>query len=226
MPYVIAVACTTAFFAFEYFPSKTKSYIEAKQKHSEAKNKRKKTESEIIKLAKGTELHTQYLKEKKIADITWEKLKEVKKHDQIFGFRNYQSFFAELGWVIGLFIYSLFNLFRVFTSSNNDVGYSILHSVIISISIFYLYWIFQPLPDLSTTSYYFASVISGLFVTLSIYLMSKYKFSDIGKLQNIIRGLFDFIIIETEEEDFIREEKLKTYKKRRIELIKNALDNE
>jgi hypothetical protein len=112
------------------------------------------------------------------------------------------------------------------TAINKEKGYILLHTTILSITIFYLFWIFQPFQDLSKFSYYLMSIITGVVISCSIYLMSKYKFTDTGKLKYIIKNLFDFIIVEVNDKELIKEDKKEYYEKKSIDLVKNALDNE
>ncbi|PKH51897.1 hypothetical protein CXF68_14910 [Tenacibaculum sp. Bg11-29] len=226
LPYIIAVVCTTAFFSFEYAPEFTKEYKEAKINHLEAKRNRTLALNKVKAFAKGSEVHNNYLKNKKNTDDAWSKLKKVKSNDAVFGFTNLQQFLGEFGWVFGLFIYSVFNLLRSLTNMNKEKGFILLHITLLSISIFYLYWIFQPFQDFSKFSYYLMSVLTGGIVSFSIYFMSKYKFTDIGKLQVIVRNLFDFILVDVNEKELIKEEKKEYYEKKSMELVKNALDNE
>lgn len=223
---MLAVVCTTAFFSFEYAPDKTQEYLKAKQNHTEAKKKRTKALNKLKESVKGTAVYEAYLIEKNKTDKLWSKLNIVKKEDVFFGFTNVQQFLNEFGWVLGLFIYSLFNLFRSYTANNKEKGYIFLHTVILAISCFFLFWIFQPYQDIAKVYYYLMSIACGITISYSIYLMSAYNFSDIGKLQNIIKGLFDFILVDSKEKDFVKEEKKKYYEEKSIEIVKNALDNE
>ncbi|CAM1345515.1 conserved membrane hypothetical protein [Tenacibaculum amylolyticum] len=225
-PYILAVVCTTAFFSFEYFPDKSSEYLIAKRNHTKAKKKRAIALNKLKDFAKGSVLYEKYLQEKIETDKAWQELKRVKKNDIIFGFTNTQQFLSELGWVLGLFLYSLFNLFRTYTSNNKELGYVFLHTTVLSISCFYLFWIFQPYQDIAKMYYYLMSVISGIVVSYSVCLMSRYKFSDVGKLQMIIRDLFDFILVDAQKEDFVKDEKKKYYEKKTLEIAKKALDNE
>ncbi|WP_271406955.1 hypothetical protein [Tenacibaculum soleae] len=220
------MVCTTAFFCFEYAPEYTKEYLTAKKNHVEAKKNRTLALNRVKEFAKGSEVYNTYLKNKKNTDDAWSNLNKVKSNDKVFGFTNLQQFLGGFGWVFGLFIYSIFNLFRCLTSANKEKGFILLHITILSISIFYLFWIFQPFQDFNKLSYYIMSILTGVIVSFSIYFMSKYKFSDTGKLQIIIRNLFDFILIDVNEKELIKENKKKYYDEKSIDLVKNALDNE
>jgi hypothetical protein len=225
IPFLIAVVCSIAFFSFSFFPAKTSAYLAAKKTHNAAKIKRTEALEKLKMIGKGTPEYARYYEEKVLTDKAWEELKRVKNEDRVFNFTNIQQFFGELGWVLGLFIYTLFNIFRV-SINGNDKGYLLLHLTINSISIFYAYWIFQPFQDISLISYYAAAFITTILLSYSIYIMSKYKFSDVGKLKSVIRDLFDFIIIDSKEENLINKEREDLYDKRTVELVKKALDNE
>lgn len=225
-PYLLAVVCTTAFFSFEFVPVKSLEYKEIILKHKEAKKKRTKALNKLKESTKGSPVYSEYLKEKRNTDKLWKELKVIQNNNKFLGFTNIQQFLGEFGWVFGLFIYSLFNLFRSYTSSNKEYGYIFLHSVILGISCFYLLWIFQPYQDIPKIYYYLMAILSGVAISFSVHLMSLYNFSDIGKLQKIIRGLFDFILIDSKEKDLIKDEKKDYYKKKSLDLVKNALDNE
>lgn len=225
-PYFLAVVCSTAFFSFEYVPEKSLKLKESTKKYLKAKKKRTEALNKLKEYTKGTALYEAYLIEKKNTDKLYSNLKEVKQNDRFFNFKNIQQFLGEIGWVLGLFMYSLFNLFKSYTATNKERGYIFLHSVLLSIACFYLFWIFQPYQDIPRVWYYIMSVASGIVISYAVYLMAAYKFSDVGKLQLIIRNLFDFILVDAKENDFVKEDKKEYYEKKSVELAKNALDNE
>lgn len=226
LPFIVAVICVIAFFCANFFPEKTESYLNAKKKHYEARSERQNALEEVKLLTKGTTEYKNYLLAKSKADLAWKKYQDVKKADRVFGFTNIQQFLGQLGWVFGLFFYSVFNLFRSYTSSTNDKGYQILHVVLNGISIYYMFWLFQPFQDLSLIYYIVFSILFSVLISYSIHLMVKYNMSDIGKLQSIIRECFDFILIEVKENKMIKEDKKSHYDDKSVELVKNALDNE
>lgn len=226
IPYIIAVICSTAFFAFEYSPDVTESYKFAKQNHLEKKKARTIALNALKEYGKGSVEYDNYLKEKIATDKAWKELSKVKENDRVFGFTNLQQFLAEFGWVLGVFIYSLFNLLRSFLARSRDFGSIMLHSTLIIIACFYLFWIFQPFQDLSKFSYYLVSILTGILISFSVYFMSLYRFTDVGRLQNTIKNLFSFMFIEIEEREFIKQDKKEEFKEKRLELAKNALDNE
>ncbi|WP_348747804.1 hypothetical protein [Tenacibaculum sp. 190524A02b] len=226
VPYILAVVCATAFFAFEFAPDKTKAYQEAKANHLERKKARTLALSKVKEAAKDTEVYKLYLKEKKATNEAWLEYLEVRKKEKFLGFRSFQQFLGELGWVLGLFIYALFNLFRSYVEEKQNKGIIVLHGTLIIIACFYLYWIFQPFQDVNKISYYIMAVLTGLLVCSAVYLMAKYKFTQVHKLQLTIRNLFDFILVDTKEQALIKEEKQNYYNKKSLELVKNALDNE
>ncbi|WBX78322.1 hypothetical protein PG911_08690 [Tenacibaculum ovolyticum] len=170
--------------------------------------------NKLKEFSKESEAYSNYLLSKKITDKAWDELKKVKSNDKVFGFTNLQQFLGEFGWVFGLFIYSVFNILRSLTAINKERGYILLHTTILSITIFYLFWIFQPFQDLSKFSYYLMSILTGVVISCSIYLMSKYKFTDNGKLKDIIKSLFDFIIVDVNDRELIKEDKKEYYEKK------------
>ncbi len=226
MPYLIAIICILSFFSSSFFPSKSEKFLTAKKTHIQAKAKRTIALENVKKIAIGTKEYELYLKEKLAADLAWEELNRIAEEDKVFNFTSIHQFFYSFGWAFGVFLYAIFNLFRVYTSNPNDIGYKVLHTTILSISIFYMCWIFQPLRDLSVVSYYFASAVTATLISYSVYLMSKYNFSDIGKLQLLLKDVFDFILFEVKEKELIKENKKEIFRKRSITLMKNALDNE
>jgi len=127
-PYILAVVCTTAFFAFEYIPDKSLEYLKAKQNYTKAKKKRTVALTKLKKYAEETSFYKEYLIEKKRTDEAWTKLNIIKENDTFLGFTNLQQFLGEFGWVLGLFMYSLFNLFRSYTANNKEKGKTTLFS--------------------------------------------------------------------------------------------------
>ncbi|WP_348704285.1 hypothetical protein [Tenacibaculum sp. 190524A02b] len=226
IPYILAVVCATAFFAFEFIPDESINHKKAKENYLEKKNERILALEKVKILAKDTDVYASYLDKKEITSKALQEYLEVKKNERVFGFINLQQFLGEFGWVLGLFIYALFNLFRSYVEEKQNKGIIVLHGTLIIIACFYLYWIFQPFQDVSKISYYIMAVLTGLLVCNAVYLMAKYKFTQVHKLQLTIRNLFDFILVDTKEQALIKEEKQNYYNKKSLELVKNALDNE
>ena len=93
--------------------------------------------------AKGTEVYQQYLIEKEKTDKAWQIFLKAKSEQQVFGFKDLRQFMSEFGIMLGLFIYALVNLFRSFYFEPENAGMKLFHGLIISVTMFYFFWMFE-----------------------------------------------------------------------------------
>ncbi|MFC5046342.1 hypothetical protein ACFSTE_03995 [Aquimarina hainanensis] len=174
--YIIAVLCVTAFFAYAFFPSQTKDYIEAKSKFDDYKELRTKALSKVKNEAKGTRVYLEYLDAKKEVEKAKQNLLEIKEKDKFFGFDNKQQFFGEFGWIFGFFTYSLFHLIvAILDKSEYKKGKIWLNSTTLFISCYYLGWCFNIKQDFEVYIYVVACLIATGIIVGSLYFALKTK---------------------------------------------------
>jgi len=99
-----------------------------------------------------------------------------------------------------LFIYALINLFRSFYFDRKNVGMKFLHGLIISVAIFYFFWMFDDYSDFSKATYYLMTFASAGVVVLAVYLITKYQDHYINKLKETVSRLVAFSFLHTKQE--------------------------
>jgi hypothetical protein len=176
-----------------------------------SKKERTKALSKVKELAKGSPEYVAYVEAASKTNLSYEKLKQVRKDDKFFGFSNKQQFFGEFGPMLCFFIYAIFNLFRSFYFERKNLGVKIFHGIIISGTLFYFFWIFQRFQDFSKATYYLMTFVSAGIIVLAVYLITKYQDHYINILKKNFRDLAIFSIKNTKEEK--KEEALSLIKK-------------
>ena len=197
--YLIAVICIISFYLFEFFPDLSNDYRIAYQKHVEAKGKRAVALKKVKKFAEGSKVYSEYLREKLNTDKAWEALKNVKRRDRVFGFTNIQQFMGEFGPMLGLFIYALVNLFRSFYFEHRNIGMKFFHGLIISVTMFNFFWMFE-YSDFNKITYYAMTLVSAAVVVLAVYLITKYQDHYINRLKEKVSRLAAFSFLHTKQE--------------------------
>lgn len=209
--FLFAIVLAVSFYSFEFFDNFSEEYTAAIKSHSIEKKKRTKALNVVKSLAEGTPEYEAYLIAKKQTDAAYNNFKEVKKKERVFGFKSFKYFIERLGLWLGVFLYSLFNLYRSFRSEKKNHGIKLIHGFILSVCFFYFFWIFQQFQDVSKVSYYFATLVSTLFVVLAVYLITKYRKDRINYLQDNLMEVAKFTFKNTKPEK--REEMLDMIKK-------------
>ena len=209
LKYLIAIICIASFYLFEFFPDSSEEYVIAKKEHIAAKKKRTIALNKVKKFSEGSEVYKQYMEEKINTDRAWENLKKVKEKDKVFAFTNIQQFMGEFGPMLGLFIYALINLFRSFYFERKNIGMKFFHGLIISVTMFYFFWMFE-YSDFSKATYYVIAFASAGIVVLAVYLITKYQDHYINKLKEVVSRLVAFSFLHTKQEK--KPEMLKMFK--------------
>ncbi|MFL0101670.1 hypothetical protein [Tenacibaculum maritimum] len=209
--YLIAIVCITSLFLFEFLNGYSDGFLLSKSKYEKEINNVKKALSRVKSISKNTKEYEGYLKAKTAKNEAKKLYLKAKKEEEVFGFDNKKIFLAQFGSMFCFLIYGLFMLFRSFKSDKKDLGLLVLHGVVLTGPIFYMYWIFQPFQDVNRVSYYFVSVISTFLVVLAVYLITKHKRDKINYLQNNLLEVARFTFKNTKPEK--REEMLEMIKK-------------
>ena len=198
-PYLVAVLCATSFYLFEFFPDSSSEYAIAKKEHIEAKKKRAIALKKVKKFAEGTDVYQQYLIEKEKTDRAWQTLLRVKSEERFFGFTNVKQFIGEFGTMLGFFVYALVNLFRSFYFEHRNIGMKFFHGLIISVTMFYFFWMFE-YSDFNKITYYAMTLVSAAVVVLAVYLITKYQDHYINRLKEKVSRLAAFSFLHTKQE--------------------------
>ncbi|WP_348715380.1 hypothetical protein [Tenacibaculum sp. 190130A14a] len=209
--FLFAIVLALSFYSFEFFNDFSEEYTAAIKSHSIKKKNRTKALNKVKSLAEGTPEYIAYLEAKKETDKAYNSFKEVKKKEKVFGFKSFKFFMERLGLWFGVFLYSIFNLFNSFRQKKKFTGVKLIHGLIISVCFFYFFWIFQQFQDVSKVSYYFATIVSAVFVVLAVYLIAKYRKDRINSLQDNLMEVAKFTFKNTKPEK--REEMLDMIKK-------------
>lgn len=151
----------------------------------------------------------------------------------IFGYSYMSSFLNALGINLSLLCSALFIKYLV-SKVQEDIR-SLVNlgaNMYLYVACYFMINLFIPKKVLFGTPdfpwfYYWGSmlVLSVLSGRLFALIQNAILFSE-EKLKSLIRDLFDFILLDVQENDMIKEEKKILYKDKSIELLKNALDNE
>ena len=197
--YLLAILSATSFYLFEFFPDSSSEYLIAQKEHTEAKKKRTIALNNVKEFAKGTEVYQKYLIEKEKTDKAWQTLLKAKNEQRVFGCTNIKQFMCEFGTMLGLLIYALVNLFRSFYFEPENAGMKLFHGLIISVTMFYFFWMFGYY-DYSSMTYYLMTFFSAGVVVLAVYLITKYQDHYINRLKYQVSRLAAFSFLHTKQE--------------------------
>lgn len=198
--YILAVVCATAFFIHEYPSENTDQYTEDFSNHISSKKQRTKALNNVKKAAIDTPEYSLYLVEKEKTDQAFKKLLNTIESEKFIGFDNFQRFLGEIGWAIGLLIYSLFNMTMTFIRKNKSLkGEIVLHTTLIFISIYFIKWAFQLSNDYSRVTYVIYSIVMSLITVYGTHVLVKHKGKYIDSLILNIKDLTGFVLNNTKD---------------------------
>ena len=109
-------------------------------------------------------------------------------------------FLYELGPNLCWFSSLIFITFRSFYFERDNIGVKVLYTVMISLSIFKFFWIFQQFQDFSKITYYAMTLVSAAVVVLAVYLITKYQDHYINRLKEEVSRLAAFSFLHTKQE--------------------------
>lgn len=204
--YIIIVLCAISFYSYQFLDERSEVYSVALNSHKAAKKERTRINKEIIKKSKGTKLYDQFHTQNKKTNLLWNDFLKVKKNEQFFGFKTLKIFSKEFGVFFGFFMYALFNLYRSFRYERFNIGIKIYHSFIISVCVFYFFWIFQQFQDFSKPMYFLMTLAAAYFVFLAMHLLFKNKKTKEERLRANLMEVAKFTFKNTKPEK--REEML------------------
>ncbi|WP_438711863.1 hypothetical protein ACSTS3_04725 [Aquimarina muelleri] len=200
--YVMAVVCSTAFFIHEFIPKNSEGYLMAVDNHAKAKKIRTIALENLKNSTKDSKLYDVYIQSSIKTDLEWNKYLIAEKEEVFLGFDNFQQFLGEFGWALGLFIYSIFNIYITFIKNRNTkYGEIILHSTLNFISLYFVSWALQQsTPDYTKNSYVIYSILMTISIVWGTSKLVRYKENYIRSLFLNIRDLIGFMFNNTKKE--------------------------
>ena len=199
-PYIIGLICIICFYSYEFINDYSDNYYISINNYKKAKDNRTEALNKVKEFAKGSIVYNKYLDKKSIAEKTWEKHNKIKKEEQFFGFKSLHFFWERFGLFLGIFVYALYNLFLSFSLERKNIGSKVIHGFIVSVCMFYFFWIFQQFQDFSKPTYYFMTFVSAAIIVFAVSLISKYQNLGTNKLKETISRLAAFSFLHTKQE--------------------------
>lgn len=209
--YIFALVLGISFYSFEFIPDFSEQYYSAEKEAEEAKDMNSVALANVKNYAKGSDVYNAYLKANKRKKEVFKNYDAIVENEKIFGFNSLHFFWERLGLFLGFFLYALYNLYRSFYFERKNLGNKVLHGFIISVCIFYFFWIFQQFQDFNKITYYLMTIISAAIVVLAVSLITKYQDHYINRLKKNIRDLVAFTFVNTKQEK--KEEMIETLEK-------------
>jgi len=163
-----------------------------------------------------------------------ELVRSKENEERVLGWLTIRSFLIGFGIRLPYLLFSLIISYLISIINTKDVSlkrtFTFLQMVCYTISGYVLIWCFWYSQDYPLSSYRLIAIVISALVSLSLYFFIKYIRDSLVKklerLKYIIRNLFDFILMDSKEQDFVKEDKKVYYRNKSRELIKEALDNE
>lgn len=150
---------------------------------------------------------------------------ELYKAHMFLGRSNLRFWLFVFGIVLLGFYFSIKSLIDDL-KKDLDTGHKFISIAGISVCLFWFYHLFfQTAEDFYRETYFLYGVGIALMSGFFMYGLIRY-FIKKESLQEIIRSLFDFILIEVPDRDMIKDHRKEEYHDKSVELLKNALDNE
>lgn len=198
--YFFAIIIGALFYSFEFLPSFSEDYYNAEKEAIQAKKLNAVALEKVKDYAKGTAVYDEYEEINNRKKEAFEKYNTAVENERFFGFKSFQLFWERLGLFLGILLYALFNLYRSFYFERKNLGNKIIHGFIISVCLFYIFWIFQAFQDFSKPTYYLMTFLSATVVVIAISMLTKYQNHRINSLKSKYKRLAFFSILNTREE--------------------------
>ncbi|SEC65872.1 hypothetical protein SAMN04489761_3422 [Tenacibaculum sp. MAR_2009_124] len=171
--YLFFILIGSFFYLHIYIPLDNHSFVKAKKLHIQEKEKRTKALNAIKEYSKGTIYYDEYLKYKVSTQNAWNELLTEKENQKLFIFDSLHQFLERFGLTLVIFVGALFNLIRSFYREPYVIFPKVVNAYILSISVFYFFWIFQKFQDVSKVSYILITLFSAFLISVAVYLATK-----------------------------------------------------
>ncbi len=195
--YLLIVTCGVLFYLHRFIPVDNLEVMNLRKKHYSLKQTRNNYFKELSNNYNDVNLVKKYVEARKQADLGWVELTKAKKNQMFYGFKSLHSFIERLGLSCLIFIYALFNLAKSFYFERKNTASKVFHTFIISVGLFYFFWMFNAFQDFNVVTYTLITLSSATGITLSIFYYTKYRKNKIKELQKDINELSRFAILNT-----------------------------
>lgn len=226
--YLVTVLTAVTFLLHIFLPNSAPSLIGIKSDRKANNSQIELTKDSIVSLSPqltGLQLQLKNLEAKKVELNGIYKTKKEKA--KISGYLSWHKFLWHFGIglvILALSIYLLCTI-NLYEGANKKAA-RFAAMCAITISGYYMAWIFFPYDDLPRATYFTILVSIGVLSSIAAYWITKIKYQSRQHLILTIRNLFSFIYTEVDEKEFISPDKVNDFKKRRVELVNKAVDNE
>lgn len=197
----LAVVCATAFFIHELVPDVPKAYTEAMDGFHIEKNKKSALLKDFKNAYKESPEYKAYYKQKIKSDEAFNEFENVVEEISFLGFEDFQQFLGEFGWAFGLFLYAFFNFLNTYQEPNRSrLGKLILHSTLLIISLYFIYWSLYKSQDFDRIYYLIFSIITSLAIAVGIHLILLKRYVRNKSYQLNHQELIGFMLDNTKPE--------------------------
>ncbi len=170
---------------------------------------------------------------KKLAKVEKEyhlTVKQIANKHTFFTWKTPRAFLLAMGTRLPYLLFSMIISYLIFLVKNQDKSLqkalNILQIILYTISFYLIVWCFWNYQDYPLKFYMYIILFVSLLFSISFVYYMKYVSLFRMKLTGLVREMFSFIFEEAEEENYIKEEKKMTYKRRRLELVTKATNIE
>ncbi|MCH2218441.1 MAG: hypothetical protein MK076_10300 [Flavobacteriales bacterium] len=188
------------YFSYEYVSKNSDNYLKARSEYQTDIESATAALNVIMKQVEGTPAYTKYKQTLLKKSESKARFNQAKNEERVFDFKTIRVFLYELGPNICWFVFLVFITFRSFYFEYKNMGVKVLYTVMISLTVFKFYYIFQQFQDVSKALYYVLTFLSAGVVVLAISLISKHQRHYINKLKETISRLVAFSFLHTKQE--------------------------
>lgn len=200
IPYFVSIILVFFYFSYEYIDENSNDFLKARSEYKTNIDSVTVALNEIKKQSLGTVAYSKYQKAVFRKNQSKLSFKKAKDQQTVFQFKSMKFFLYELGPNLCWFSFLIFITFRSFYFERDNIGVKVLYTVMISLSIFKFFWIFQQFQDFSKITYYAMTLVSAAVVVLAVYLITKYQDHYINRLKEKVSRLAAFSFLHTKQE--------------------------
>jgi hypothetical protein len=181
---LIVLFANAMYFSSDYLPDRTDTYLELRKKYKAYETSEQNSLKDVLKASEGTLLYKKYVAQKEIKEKSEAVFYKYTDSIKFFSFNDFWQFLYEFGKSFPFLILLLILQFWFLTRQKRNIGMIFLTTSFLCLSIFKMYWIFQPFLDVSKASYYLISLITSVTLILSVSFLSKSKITLVQKLKS------------------------------------------
>ncbi|MFL0083029.1 hypothetical protein V2647_03790 [Tenacibaculum maritimum] len=185
----LSILLVLTYFSSELVSEYNDYYYAAKFKYQRKLDTLKIYHKKVIELAEKNEIIKAYKAKYIEKNKAKKKFKEAKEDAKVFGFNDYWHFSYIVGRAFYKFILIGFLLIYFLSKNRKNKGMLMMLFTCFSLTLFEIYWAFQPFKDVSKFSYYIISLNTTIFLTYSFIFFKKNVKSKYDKLKEENRKL-------------------------------------